>query len=114
MHGTCWVCTHYLGNNTAKIIHTDKKSVTRFFQTKSITPELWKACYYVSPLNFKIAHIARSLNNAADVFSVLKSKVSEKIRLKIREDIQTTRIEETTSSSDVADEEQFFFTQADN
>ena len=37
-----------------------------------------------------------------------------KIRLKIREDIQTTYIEVTTSSSDVAGEEQFFFTQADN
>ena len=37
----------------------------------------------------------------------------EKIRLKIREDIQTTPIEVTTSSSDVADEEHFFFTQAD-
>ena len=35
------------------------------------------------------------------------------IRLKIREDIQTTPIEVTTSSSDVADEELFFFTQAD-
>ena len=38
----------------------------------------------------------------------------EKIRLKIREDIQTTTIEVTTSSSDVADEEQVFFTQTDN
>ena len=39
-------------------------------------------------------------------------KVTEKIRLKIREDIPTTPIEVTTSSSDVADEEQFVFTQA--
>ena len=36
----------------------------------------------------------------------------EKIRPKIREDIQTTPSKVTTSSSDVADEE-FFFTQAD-
>ena len=34
-----------------------------------------------------------------------------RIRLKIREDVQTTTIEVTTSSSDVADEEQFFFIQ---
>ena len=47
-------------------------------------------------------------------FSRLELKVTEKIRLKIREDIQTTPIEVTTSSSDVADEEQFYFTQADN
>ena len=36
------------------------------------------------------------------------------IRLKIREDIHTTPIEVTTSSSDVADEEQTFFTHADD
>ena len=37
----------------------------------------------------------------------------EKIRLKIREDIQTTLMVVTISSSDVADQEIFFFTQAD-
>ena len=63
--------------------------------------------------NFKIAHLAGSVNTAADFFSRLELKVTEKIRLKIREDIQTTPIEVTTSSSDVADEE-FFITQSDN
>ena len=51
---------------------------------------------------------------AADFLSRLELKVTEKIRFKIREDIQTTPIEVTTSSSDVADEEQGFFTQTDN
>ena len=41
-------------------------------------------------------------------------RVTEKIHLKIREDVQTTPIEVSTSSSDVADEEQFFFTQPDS
>ena len=40
-------------------------------------------------------------------------KVTENIHLKVREDVQTTPIEVSTSSSDVANEEQFFFTQAD-
>ena len=44
----------------------------------------------------------------------IELKVAEKIRLKIREDIQTTPIKVTTSSSDVSDEEQFFFTHADD
>ena len=35
------------------------------------------------------------------------------MHLEIREDVQTTHIEVSTSSSDVADEEQFFFTHAD-
>ena len=63
--------------------------------------------------NFEIAHIAGSVNTAADFVSRLELKVTEKIHLKIQEDVQKTPIEVTTSSSDVADEEQFFFTQSD-
>ena len=96
------------------IILTDNKSVTRFFQTKSIPPSLWNACDYVLQFNFKIAHIAGSVNTAADFLSRLELKVTEKIRLKIREDVQTTPVEVTTPFSEVADEEQFFFTQTDN
>ena len=96
------------------IVLTNNKSVTRFFQTKAIPPALWNACDYVLQFNFKIAHIAISVNTAADFLSRLELRVTEKIRLKIREDIHTTPIEVTTSSSDVADEEQFFFTHADD
>ena len=96
------------------IVLTDNKSVTRFFQTKSIPPALWNACDYLLQFNFKIAHIAGSVNTAADFLSRLELKVTEKIRLKIMEDIHTTPIEVTTSSSDVADEEQIFFTHADD
>ena len=92
------------------IVLTDNKSVTRFFQTKAIPPALWNACDYVRQFNSKIAQIVGSVNGAADFLSRLELKVTEKIRLKIREDIQTTTIEVTNSSSDVADEEHFFFT----
>ena len=92
---------------------TDNKSSIRFFQTKAIPPCLRNACDYVLQFNFKIAHIAGSINTAADILSRLELKVTEKIHLKIREDVQTTPIEVSTSSSDVADEEQFFLMQAD-
>ena len=46
--------------------------------------------------------------------SRLELKVTEKIRLKIRKYNHTTPIEVTTSSFDVADEEQFFFTHVDD
>ena len=95
------------------IVLTDNKSFTRFIQTKAVPPSLWNACDYVLQFNFKIAHIAGSVNTAADFLSRLELKVTERIRLKIREDVQTAPIEVTTSSSDVADEEQFFFTQTD-
>ena len=107
-------CAHILSEATKPtIVLTDNKSVTRFFQTKAIPTALWNACEYVLQFNLKIAHIAGSVNTAVGFLSRLELKVTEKIRLKIREDIQTTPIEITTSSSDVADEEQFFFTQAD-
>ena len=96
------------------IVLTDNESVTRFFQTKAIPPALWNACDYVLQYNFTIAHIAGSVNTAADFLSRLELKVTENLRLKIREDIHTTPIEVTTSSSDVADEEQVFFTHANN
>ena len=64
--------------------------------------------------NFKIAHIAGSVNTAAAFLSQFELKVTETIRLKIRGDVQTTPIEVTTSSPGVADEEQFFFTQTDD
>ena len=95
------------------IVLTDNKSVTRFFQTKAIPPAFWNACDYVLQFNFKIAHIAGSVNTAADFLSRFEPKVTEETRLKLREHIQTTPIEVTTSSSDVADEGQFFFTRAD-
>ena len=96
------------------IVLTDDKSVTRFSQTKAIPPALWNACNYVLQFNFKIAHIAESVNTAADFLSRLQLKVREMIRLKVREDNQTTPLEVTTSSPNVADEEQFFFTQVNN
>ena len=95
------------------IVLTDKKSVTRFFQTKAIPPSLWNACDYVLQFNYKTTHIVGSVNTAADFLSRLELKVTETIRLKIWEDVQTTPIEVRTSSSDVADEEQFFFAQVD-
>ena len=105
---------HFLWEATkTTIVLSDTKSATRFFQTKAIPTSLWNACDYVLQFKFKIAHIAGSVNTAADFLSRLELKVTERIRLKIREDVQTTPIEITTSCSDVADEEQFFFTQTD-
>ena len=95
------------------ILPTDNKSVKSFFQTKAEPPPLWNANDYVLHVIFKIADIVGSVNTAAHFLSTLELKVAEKLRLKIREDIQTTPIEGTKYFSDLADEAQFFFTQAD-
>ena len=75
------------------IVLTDNKSVTRFFQTKAIPPSLWNACDYALQFNIEIAHIAGSVNTAAEFLSRLELKVTEKIHLKIRKDVQTRHIE---------------------
>ena len=53
-------------------------------------------------------------NTAAEFPSRLELNITEKTRLIIREDVQITAIEVTTFSSNVADEEQYFFIQTDN
>ena len=95
------------------IFLTDNKSVTRFFQTKASLLSLWNAWDYVLQFNFEIAHIAGSVNTAAHFFPSLNLKLTQNNCLKLREDVQTTPIEVTTSSSEVTSEEQFLFTQTD-
>ena len=90
LHGICWVCRYSVGNIKTDDCLNDNKSVTRLFQTKAIPPSLRNACEYVLQFNFKITHIAVSVNTAADFLSRLELKVTEKIHLKIREDVQTT------------------------
>ena len=93
---------------------TDNKSVKRFFQTKANPASIWMLCHYLLQISLKVVFIADSVNTTADFLSRLELKVTEKIRLNICEDIQTTPIEVTTSSSHNADEEKFHLTKADN
>ena len=94
---------------------TDIKPVTRFFlQTKAIPTKLWNACDYVLQFHFKITHITGSVKTAAEFLPRVELKVMEKLRLKVLEGVQTKHIEGTTSSTDVAVEKQFFFTQPDS
>ena len=102
---TCFEFVHILWEaSKPTIVLADDKSVNHFFQTKAIPPSLWDACDYVLHFNFKVSHIAGSFNIAADVLSRLELKVTEKIRQKIRQDVQTIPNEVTTSCSVVADE----------
>ena len=95
LHTICWK-------------HRNRQSITRFLQIQAIQPALWNAFDYVLQLKYKIAQVTGSVNTASDIFSRLGLKITEKIGLKNRPDVQTTPIEVTTSSSEVADEEQFF------
>ena len=104
----------FWGTPQPMIILTDNKSVTRFFQTKIIPPPLWNACDFVIQFNFVIAHIPGKNNTAADYLSRMEMDPTEKLVLKIREDVETRPIEINVQSAGVSEEEQVFFTEEDN
>ena len=104
----------FWGSPQPVIILTDNKSVTRFFQTKIIPPPLWNACDFVIQFNFVIAHIPSKNNTAADYLSRMEMDPTEKLVLKIREDVETRPIEFNVQSAGVSEEEQVFFTEEDN
>ena len=95
------------------IIMTDRKSVTRFVQTKMIPTPLWNACDFVLQFNFTIAHNPGKMNTAADFLSRLKMDPNEKIILKVREDIPTKPIDVNIESTGIAQEEPDFFDPTD-
>ena len=96
------------------VVLTDNKSVTRFFQTKTIPPLLWNACDFVLQFHFKIAHVPGRMNTAADFLSRLDISPKEKVFLQIRQDIQTTPIQVNIQSSDNHEEDQFYFLPQDD
>ena len=107
--------SHILWGSTKPIIVlTDNKSVTRFFQTKMIPPSLWNACDFVLQFHFKIAIVPGRMNTAADFLSRLDISPKEKVLLQIREDIQTTPIQVNIQSSDIHEEDQFYFLSEDD
>ena len=83
----------FWGTPKPVIILTDNKSVARFFQTKRIPPPLWNACDFVTQFISIIAHIPGKNNTAADYLSRMEMDPTEKLVLKICEDVETQPIE---------------------
>ena len=96
------------GSTFPIIVFTDKRAVTRFFQAKLIPPALWNACDYVLQYNFVIAHVAGSMNTAADFLSRTEVNPVKKLEMSIRNDIQTKAIEVNIQSSSIVEEEQIY------
>ena len=64
--------------------------------------------------NFIIAHIPGKNNTAADYLSRMEMDPTEKLVMKIREDVGTQPIEVNVQSARVSEEEQVSFTEEDN
>ena len=76
---------HILWGATKPIlVLTDSKSLTSFFQAKTIPAPLWNAVDHVLNFNFVLEHVPGRANTAADFFlSRIHINPSTKLRLKI-------------------------------
>ena len=89
----------FVGSNKTNT-RSDRQQIRHtFFPDKSYSTVLWNACDYKLQFNSKKGHIAGSVHTTADFLCRLQLKVTEKIRLNIRGNVQTTPIEVTASSS---------------
>ena len=73
-----------------------------------ILPALWNACDYVLQYNFVIAHVAGSMNIAADFLSRTEVDSTEKLEMSNRNDIHTKAIEVNIQSSGIVEEEKIY------
>ena len=96
------------GSTFPVIVFTDNRSLTRFFPAKLIPQALWNACDYVLQYNFVIAHVASSMNTAADFLSKTEVDPTEKLEMTIRNDIRTKAVEVIIQSSGIVEKEQIF------
>ena len=96
------------GSTFPVIVFTDNRSVTRFFQAKLFPPALWNACDYVLQYSFVIAHVAGSMNTAADFLSRTEVNPVEKLEMSIRNDIQTKAIEVNIQYSGIVEDKRIY------
>ena len=75
---------HILWGATKPIlVLTDNKSLTSFFQAKTIPAALWNAVDHVLNFNFVLGHVPGRANTAADFLSQIHINPSTKLSLKI-------------------------------
>ena len=101
------------GSTKPVVFLADNKSVTRFSQTKIIPPALWNTCDFVLQINLTIGHVPGRVNKAEDLPSSLDFDPYEKAHSLVRIYILTTPIVDHIQSSDVTEEEQFYFLPGD-
>ena len=89
--------SHFIwGTEKPVIVLTDNKSLTQFFQAKTIPPSLWNCLDRLLSYNLVIAHIPGRANYAADFLSRVQSDLSTTIELKLTDRIPVREIEVQT------------------
>ena len=81
------------GSEKPVLILTDNKSLTIFFQAKTIPPSLWNYIDRVTAFNIVVTHIPGKPNAAAGFLYRLQSNPNETLQLKLTDRIPVREIE---------------------
>ena len=85
--------SHYIwGSVKPVIVLTDNRSLTQFFQVKTIPPSVWNFLDRVLSFNIIIAHIPGTANYAADFLSRMQTDPSASLSLKLTDKIPVREI----------------------
>ena len=86
--------SHFIwGAGKPVFILTDNKSLTSFFQSKSLHPALWNFMDRVIAYNIVLAHIPGRANAAADFLSTMQTDPTHSLELQLHESIPMKEIE---------------------
>ena len=86
--------SHFIwGAEKPVIVLTDNKSLTSFFQSKSLHPTLWNFMDRVIAYNIVLAHIPGKANAAADFLSRMQTDPNESLELQLVDSIPMKQIE---------------------
>ena len=86
--------SHFIwGAEKPVIILTDNKSLTSFFQSKSLHPALWNFMDRVIAYNIVLAHIPGHANAAADFLLRMQTDPTQSLELQLHEPIPMKEIE---------------------
>ena len=90
---------HFLwGASKPILVLTDNRSLTQFFQSKSIHPSLWNCLDRVLSFNILIAHIPGKANSAADFLSRMQTDPSLCLSIKLTDRVPIREIEVETEA----------------
>ena len=86
--------SHFIwGAEKPVIVLTDNKSLTNFFQSKSLHPSLWKFMDREIAYNIVLANIPGKANAAADFISRMQTDPNESLELQLVDSIPMKQIE---------------------
>ena len=91
---------HFIWGATKPVlVLTDNKSLTQFFQSKSIHPSLWNCLDRVLSFNILLAHIPGKANSAADFLSRMQTDPNLTLQIKLTDHVPIREIEIETEAN---------------